>query len=212
MRKVDLWGVIPTLELSGNLIIVGSSDKLKDSGLGEVIDSHDEVVRFNRAPTENFENDVGKKTTLRIANNHVFSNVDISNRGFSQQPANFIRELKNQRILYIGPHIGPWHQRKKNCHPTSRAYLFRYEVVPKIKKELGLNSSKQLTVGATIIGLCITSGVVPTIAGFDIETTTRTHYWEKRPSKPGPTHDVSAEQEWLRSLYRDGKIIILGES
>ena len=51
--------------------VVSSAGSLKGSGLGTFIDSHDIVLRFNNAPTDNFAKDVGKKTTIRIVNSQV---------------------------------------------------------------------------------------------------------------------------------------------
>ncbi|KAF4518765.1 hypothetical protein B566_EDAN006169 [Ephemera danica] len=51
--------------------VVSSAGSLADAKLGTFIDAHDAVVRFNHAPTENFEKDVGTKTTLRIVNSQV---------------------------------------------------------------------------------------------------------------------------------------------
>uniref|UniRef100_T1JFY6 beta-galactoside alpha-(2,6)-sialyltransferase n=1 Tax=Strigamia maritima TaxID=126957 RepID=T1JFY6_STRMM len=53
--------------------IVSSSGSLYKSNLGREIDSHDAVLRFNNAPVETFESDVGSKTTHRIINSQVIS-------------------------------------------------------------------------------------------------------------------------------------------
>ena len=89
----------PDLSLGKKVAVIGSSANLLGSNKGEIIDSYDEVIRFNRAPTLKFENDVGSRTTLRVANSHVFANLPIQSRGFSNQPQNFIKNLKNTRIL-----------------------------------------------------------------------------------------------------------------
>ena len=51
--------------------VVSSAGTLQKSGLGAFIDSHDLVLRFNNAPTEKYEADVGKKTSIRIVNSQV---------------------------------------------------------------------------------------------------------------------------------------------
>ncbi|XP_049887298.1 beta-galactoside alpha-2,6-sialyltransferase 2 [Pectinophora gossypiella] len=51
--------------------VVTSAGALLGSRLGEFIDSHDMVLRFNNAPTENYTEDVGYKTTFRVLNSQV---------------------------------------------------------------------------------------------------------------------------------------------
>nr|XP_056701180.1 CMP-N-acetylneuraminate-beta-galactosamide-alpha-2,3-sialyltransferase 2-like [Euleptes europaea] len=46
--------------------VVGNSGNLRNSKYGEKIDSHDFVLRMNKAPTAGFEEDVGAKTTHRF--------------------------------------------------------------------------------------------------------------------------------------------------
>lgn len=54
--------------------VVTSAGAILRSGLGKEIDTHDAVLRFNTAPTEGYERDVGNKTTIRIINSQILAN------------------------------------------------------------------------------------------------------------------------------------------
>lgn len=56
--------------------VISSAGSLFKSKLGAFIDSHDLVMRFNHAPIEGFEEDVGTKTTIRIINSQVMSKTE----------------------------------------------------------------------------------------------------------------------------------------
>ncbi|KAB1283539.1 Beta-galactoside alpha-2; 6-sialyltransferase 1, partial [Camelus dromedarius] len=55
----------------GRCAVVSSAGSLKSSQLGREIDNHDAILRFNGAPTANFQQDVGTKTTIRLMNSQV---------------------------------------------------------------------------------------------------------------------------------------------
>lgn len=199
--------VWPFLTLGKRVAIVGSSGRLSGAGLGSDIDGYDEVIRFNRAPTEGFERDVGGKTTLRVSNNHVFANVDIRDQGFTCQPPDFIRNLRYSRLLFVGPDLTPWEQRHEHVDPSCTVHLFDYSKMNDVKNAFQTQSENNLQVGSVAIGLCLAAGLVPALYGFDLEPGPRTHYFESRP--PGwndKHHSPGDEQLAIREMVELGKI------
>jgi hypothetical protein len=51
------------LKIKSSICVVGNGDSLRDSKLGNYIDSHDYVIRINLYKIKGYEKDVGKKTT-----------------------------------------------------------------------------------------------------------------------------------------------------
>jgi len=203
-----IYAVTPDLVISENVAIVGSAGKLKNTEYGELIDQFDDVVRFNRAPTEGYEELVGGKTTLRVTNNHVFNNNQEDPTKWTKQPRYFIRDLRNTRVLYIGPDYEPWFNRAQNVHESVDAYLYSYEAGSVLKECVDLKSDKNLTVGMGFISLCVYSGITPHLFGFSTDPADpRDHYWEDRPPA-GPCHDISEEKKVLIKLASEGRIIL----
>ena len=202
--------VSPDLYLRGSVAIVGSSAKLLDAKYGSLIDTYDNVIRFNRAEvSEKYSEQVGRKTTLRVANNHVFDNVDISKQGYMNSPKKFIKKLRNTDILYVGPDEGPWARRKKNTHKSNNLFKFEYSNIGKLKKNIGIENEKNLQVGTVFVALCVFSQITPQIFGFDLEKVERTHYFQQRPPEENYiNHSPDEEKKALMELAKNKAIKI----
>ena len=187
--------------------IVGGSSSLSRKNLGEEIDAHDYVVRFNRAPTKGFEDIAGSKCSLRVANNHVFDNHKEDPSIWTGQPHDFIKNLKDTIILYFGPDINPWNNYKKNTDSSCSLYRFQYENSDLLKMRLGVKFGANFSVGVGVIVLFVLSGITPTIYGFDVEEDTgRSHYWESRPAV-GPCHNLLTEKQILKDLIAGNHVV-----
>uniref|UniRef100_A0A1A8U873 Beta-galactoside alpha-2,6-sialyltransferase 2 n=1 Tax=Nothobranchius furzeri TaxID=105023 RepID=A0A1A8U873_NOTFU len=83
-RSLGWMDIVPSLPLEQlgkglknnfkSCAVVTSAGAILRSRLGKEIDSHDAVLRFNAAPTEGYERDVGNKTTIRIINSQILTN------------------------------------------------------------------------------------------------------------------------------------------
>ena len=208
---VQIKNVTPPLFLKERVAIVGSSSTLLNHSLGESIDSFDEVVRFNRAPTEGWENHVGSKTTLRVANNHVFANVKHNVGGDEDcedwkpqgQPQNFIKDLKNQKILLLNRDYSAWEEKERHIDPSSTAFLGNYLCVE------SFGGTRSPSVGYAFISLCIMNGIKPTLFGFGLteDDEKASHYWENK-DKIISSHGYKLERENVRKWHEIEKLLI----
>lgn len=207
----NLLYISPNFNITGSIAIVGSSGSLKNSGLGNIIDGYDVVIRFNRAPTVGYENDVGQKTSLRVCNLAIFLNrkMDKNDRKlWSGQPRNFINKLENSNILlYYGSFENEWNEGKEKIESKGNVpyRLDHKRALKHINKNVDCDSP--LSVGVGFILLTVLSGFVPTLFGFDTCDKERDHYWETRPGA-GPIHNIKKEYEIINKLVDDEKVKI----
>jgi hypothetical protein len=219
MKKIKFFK--PNFYIRENLAIVGSSMSILKNELGKSIDKFEEIIRFNKSKVEGFEKFVGSKTTIRVVNNPVFEchqswdNNDPSDK-------NFVRFLKNIKIIVISPYKISGKIKKDVCLTTNQ-YFFLEKKIFKIictiyfikKIDIFINllkilfNKKSFSVGFYTILLCIISGIKPTLFGFDFDENMndRSHYWEI-PGKVGNRHDLTLEQNILKKLLKYNMIMV----
>lgn len=192
--------ITPELDIFGSVAIVGSSDKLLKIKHGTNIDSFNHVLRFNRAPTEGFEEHVGSKTTMRIVNGHVFMS-----RPFIrwEEDETFVKKLRNTKlILARDPHLIS--QRDKAIDPSIELYTIKNSLNAYFEPKVMLP-----TVGLMGIILMVLSGIRPIVYGWSITIDEpMSHYFNKRSPTTSNYHKWELEISLINELINDNKIEI----
>jgi hypothetical protein len=93
-----LWRLAELVGRAKRVALVGNSSKLRDSGLGESIDSHDVVIRCNFPEIRSHHFDVGKKTDLMLFNESIRTRVNKADQTVTEYDA----------VLALGLHPEPF--------------------------------------------------------------------------------------------------------
>ena len=188
--------IVPKLDLSGSVAIVGSSAKLLKAKHGTDIDKFDHILRFNRAPTKDFEEVAGSRTTLRIVSNHVFLS-----RPFKRWKEDdiFVKRLRNTKlILARDPHLAA--QRDKCIDSSIKLYTIQNSLDTYLQKHTKIQ--KLPTVGFMGIIITVLAGIRPVVFGWTTSTDeSKSHYYNKRLSTTSEYH------QWESEIYEIGQLI-----
>ena len=187
--------------------IVGNSGIMKDSNHGELIDSHDFIIRFNSARVEGWEKDVGSKTNLRILNIHNFLGQSGSFR-FEKDDPMFVPNLPKQDLMIIrnpGNHGYKWNQQIMDARRNGNdLFVLGDNIWNKCKKQLG---GVDPSVGFVGLTLALENFEEISIFGFDHGNISddRRHYWERVRGWKG-NHVLNKEGEIMNELHANGRI------
>lgn len=212
MKKICL--IKPELYLPNDLVVVGSGKILLQEAKGVEIDNSNFVVRINFPEIDTYKNFTGTKTSLMIANNHVYlsylEDKEISDPRAYQpfignQDAN--RNLNFNRLLIISPYLVK--KTKKNNksffflegRPKQFYLTFKFLRYPNIFFSLiKILLKKNFSVGFCFILLTIASGIKVKTFGIDLEEdmTKRECYYKKQAV--GPSHNLGREHKILKKL------------
>ena len=175
LNKIKLKFFQPNVFVKNKIAIVGSSSSILKKKNGEHIDAFDEVIRFNRAETENYKLYVGNKTTLRIVNNNVFFRLPETGNEF------FLKNLQPCNLGVIAPFKINKNKRDKfsldnhnyfffNSLKAKTFILIYFLIFPKIFFKLIrlVKMRKQFSIGFLTILTVVVSGNKPTLFGFDL--------------------------------------------
>ena len=181
----------PPISFFPDVAVVGSSEHLLCSSHGTEIDTHQEVIRFNRAGTKGFEEHVGRRTTLRVVNFHTFQSVwpfSVTSKP-PDFDIDFCRKLRRTRIAV--------HSRRPIDDPypyvdrSNRVVcLYSSPVVARINSILFANEIEvtfitEPRVGFVTVIILVASGVAPYLYGFGVDegkVSDRKYWWRDADS------------------------------
>src|SRR5690606_28398688 len=163
------------------VVFVGNAPSLAGEELGEWIDGHDVVIRFNEAPVAGFERQVGSRTDILVTNPYPKNRKPFQ---LSQDGAVLLISPQTRRPF--SPELDEW----VGNHPT----LFTY--APDIVQVGGIDHKASLTTGT--YGIHLLSRLLQpshvSITGFTMFLgNTSHHYWSTVPPNGLTAHDVNIE-------------------
>jgi SAM-dependent methyltransferase len=195
------WSKPLAIKKHASVVLVGNGPSAISSSLGRMIDSFDEVVRFNNYATVGFEDKVGSKTTLWST---YFLNNDTND--------------KHHRALCT-------HETRQPPIPLPEVYRVPAFFFDRVRKSVqdrhrwangfsdsgsNLLASSGLTVTAFLLDLVGVEQVH--LVGFDHFSKTRSsqhHYWVPKAYGRPKEHDGDVESAIFEDLRRAKRVVYL---
>jgi len=186
-----VWTAVKTV------VLVGNGPSVQASGLGRIIDAHDEVVRFNAYRLKEFEADVGTKTTLW------------STFGKGMVPAD---SAPPRRAICVHEAATPSGEPVEVFRIPRSFYAQMQQEIRAIslhKRAASVNP----TSGFLVIRWLLENGCPKLhLAGFDHFSKIKRkqhHYWDPKASGRPADHDGDAERHLLLPLAEAGRLVYL---
>lgn len=215
---------LDNFHLQKKIAVIGNSELIKKKKFGDLIDQHDFIIRFNRAPVSSYEKFVGKKTNLRVVGEGVFQNkeYEIPGLAYVGKNANFIKNLKNENILLLNNKKKEFYIKNQTKFTSKNNKIFFFDMQNErilkfkissnfniFKKYIYYKKKEQFTSGMLIISLLLLKNYTPSIFGFSLEklSDNYSNYWGGRGIIKNPVHDLQLENTILKNWINKKKVI-----
>lgn len=177
--------------------VVGSGPSLLNNYHGEFIDSHDVIIRCNRAITNSYESHVGSRTDIRFLNIHCM----ISLLNFEQNLNHLKYEfeaweeikisdvISENEIIYLKDYISFSFKSDKNEFKEVPAEVFDYG-----------SELQNLTSGFCAVVFASLNYEKVNCFGFDFFKENNYNHYYENVKKTGYCHEVEKEKMLLHKL------------
>ena len=177
---------------SKTILIVGNGPTLLNSNNGPLIDSFDDVVRFNSYKIKGYEEQVGTKTTIYFTVNRFH-----------------IDELNQYKKVYC--HSWEWNKEKcklyKDLSQVRDVTKMEMDIVNELAEYMPDYPLKGFSTGLIAIHYFLKSYDFVTITGFDWWQGSHHHYGDKEIR--GDLHKPDLEYDHIKWLESEGKLRFL---
>ncbi|QDP62147.1 MAG: putative A(2 3)-sialyltransferase [Prokaryotic dsDNA virus sp.] len=194
--------------------VVGNSGVLLKQNNGTIIDSAEQVIRFNWAKCNGFENHVGRKTTIRVVNCHLILNID-NKEYFKVQKQRYpsldryeLYNFKDEIIVFkTDPSWQLWKKKEiiSKVEKNNEVFFIHEDFYNLAKK---INNNKEASNGFIGVLLSLRNNVTTNCFGFSFyKDNEKKHYYEKVVyDKQHLGHNFDLEHKWF-SLFEKNKLI-----
>ena len=196
-----------------SVAVVGSSKILLDEPQGEFIDSHDVVIRCNRAPID--EKYTGKRTDIRIINCHLLNDVrdDETAKGhasiFSSFDRNFIKGVRDEHIVLKTRDVFLTEKNWGTIHEVEENNKFSVVDFSSLEEVAKHSGGSEPSCGLVAIHLALSYFGRVDVFGFNMGSTDWMNHYYEEVSSYGSTHQIEREQESIQGLLDGGQINLL---
>lgn len=193
--------------------VVGNSGHLNGAGHGPEIDACDHVVRFNAAPTDGYEADVGRRTSLRVIN--AITQRGSGCKGTETTTEHLTALMRDARVVCKPAGLDAWSSARRlysQARWVSRIRHAALRAVQRTARDYGSGDLRAhgLSLGVMVSALLsnLTDGVRLFGFGFHQERTGNVHYWEHVTRDITAHHNYTAERTLIRSMERAGALSV----
>lgn len=194
------------LPSDSKVCLVGNSGLMLEKKWGSDIDNYDIVIRFNHAPTDEYQDYVGSKTTLRLVNGHCFGGTTKVERNPTAK-SDFLPSLSKQDIICKTWNTEEFMLGVFNNVNKHNLYFINPQFIQEVTK---YTPDQEPTAGFVMLMLLLPFFTQVNMYGFTFwENNHDYHYFEKVPlaaDKLG--HSFNREQEIVEQLQNQSRVIL----